>query len=95
MGDLASALGLAMRAGKLAWGLNASLQAQSLPGALVLIASDAGNSVRREVLHHGLPGLTIELDKVALGAAIGRGSVAIVTVLDEGIAMRIRALLRI
>lgn len=90
-----SALGLAMRAGKLAWGLRASVQAAASPGSLLLIASDAGEAARREVLHHNLSGITIDLDKVALGSAIGRGSVALVTVVDEGMATRIRSLLTI
>jgi ribosomal protein L7Ae-like RNA K-turn-binding protein len=81
-------LGLARRAGKLICGLEAVLE-HAGGAAMILLASDAGNSVKREALRLNRHTVTLPHSKAELGAAVGRGTCAIAAVtgaaFDRGI----------
>ncbi|MDR1669355.1 MAG: ribosomal L7Ae/L30e/S12e/Gadd45 family protein [Oscillospiraceae bacterium] len=83
-------LGLAYRAGKVAWGLEA---VRSAKARLILLADGAGNAVTREIVRlsdkTGTPVKGIPADKNALGRAIGKSVCAVVSVNDEGFAKSI------
>jgi ribosomal protein L7Ae-like RNA K-turn-binding protein len=75
-------IGLARRAGKLACGSDAAADAAGRAG-LILLASDAGNTVRREAAGYGKQVTGLPHSKEELGRAVGRESCAIAAVTDE------------
>ena len=85
-----SALGMAMRAGKLATGDDTALKAvQHGKARLVLVAADASDNTKKKYRDkcatYGVR-LAEAFDRYALGAAIGKADRVIVAVLDNGFA---------
>jgi len=89
-----SALGLAMRAGKLAIGEEGVLQAiRSGQARLVVMAEDASDNTRKKFsdkCRHYHVELAECFDRYELGGAIGKEARVLVAVLDEGLARLIR-----
>lgn len=91
--DALQALGLARRAGAAAIGTRAVREA-ARAGRLqaVLLARDAAPGARRRLgTAARAPGIRLAVlgDRAALGAAVGRGPVAVVGVTDPGLAERV------
>lgn len=90
-------LGLALRASRVCAGEDLCREAVAGHKArLLLLAGDAGESVRRRAEHLSgpkLPLITLEQGKEELGAALGRTSCALCAVTDLGFACRIADLL--
>lgn len=90
-------LGLALRAGRVTAGEDLCREAVTAHKArLLLLASDAGENTRRRfgrLATEKLPLISLEQDKSALGAALGRDTCAVCAVTDLGFASRIAALL--
>lgn len=85
-----SALGMAMRAGKLATGDDTAMKAVRQGKAkLVLLAADASDNTRKKYRDkcatYGVK-LVEAFDRYALGAAIGKADRVIVAVLERGFA---------
>ena len=92
--DALRMIGMALRAGRLEVGDDAVSDACRLKRCrLLLVASDAGESVQRQTAHFASEGpcLLAELpcSKEALGAALGRKSCAVAAVTDLGLAQAI------
>ncbi|HUC90929.1 MAG TPA: ribosomal L7Ae/L30e/S12e/Gadd45 family protein [Paenibacillus sp.] len=90
-----SALGMAMRAGKLATGDETVLKAvKQGKAALVLVAGDASDNTKKKYRDkcatYGVPLLEV-FDRFTLGAAIGKEERVIVGVADSGFAGMIRS----
>jgi ribosomal protein L7Ae-like RNA K-turn-binding protein len=73
-------LGLARRAGKLACGIEAVLDAGD--AVLILTASDAGRSVIREAERLNTRQTALPYDKKTFGSAVGRATCAIAALTD-------------
>ena len=92
MDSIASLLGLALRAGRLAVGEEPVRTAsRSHKAYLLLLASDAADNTIRRAHHFTQTGtnticLTIPVTKEALGAPLGRASCAMLAVTDVGFA---------
>ncbi|MBQ2749167.1 MAG: ribosomal L7Ae/L30e/S12e/Gadd45 family protein [Clostridia bacterium] len=89
-------LGLARRAGKLTYGETSCREAISREHvALVILASDAGESVKRTFTRlceaKSIPIYTMQETKSVLGAAIGKEICSVVTVNNKGFADSILA----
>lgn len=88
-----SYLGLAMRAGKLAFGDEGVLKAvRSGQARLVVMAEDASDNTRkkfRDKCSHYNVALVECFDRYELGAAIGKDARVLVAVLDSGLARMI------
>lgn len=92
--DVLQALGLALRAGRAAVGTGAVREAAAGGELrLVVVARDAGDNavsrIRGALRRSGAPRVPIGT-RAELGAALGRGPVAVVGVTDRGLAERIR-----
>ena len=88
---ICSWFGLARRAGKLAVGYRqVCLMIEQQKVKVLVIAGDAGASIKREILRmaevFAVP-VFIVLDKNKLGHCIGRDSLAVVAMLDEGMSI--------
>ncbi|GHV34555.1 hypothetical protein FACS18949_10830 [Clostridia bacterium] len=59
---------------------------------LILLASDAGGNTRKWVERLAKP-LDIRMDKAALGAVFGRGTLSVVAITNAGLAAEIREIL--
>jgi ribosomal protein L7Ae-like RNA K-turn-binding protein len=75
-------LGLAKRAGKIACGMDAVMNAAG-GSMLVILANDAGNSVKRKAERSGTQTMTLPYTKEELGRAIGRKTCAIAALADK------------
>jgi ribosomal protein L7Ae-like RNA K-turn-binding protein len=75
-------LGLARRAGKLVCGSDAVKEA-SVRAKLILIAGDAGNTVKREANRYGKQVIELPFGKEELGSAVGRSECAVAAVIDK------------
>ncbi|MDR1693262.1 MAG: hypothetical protein LBR72_07880 [Oscillospiraceae bacterium] len=88
-------LGLAYRAGKVVWGLDAVAGAKG-QAAVFLLANDAGNAARREAERlSAMTGTLLKIlpvDKAGLGAALGKPPCAVAAVTDQGFARSILTL---
>ena len=83
-------LGLARRAGKLAYGEDmTSLAVRDKRARAICTASDATERVVNFAESSGVPHLPLSLTKDELGALIGRASCAQLAILDVGIAASI------
>ncbi len=94
--DYLTLLGLAMRAGKVAYGDESVKEAfYTSHVALILLSSDAGNrtaeSFKRLAAKHGVRLLTLPETKQDLGHAIGKGLCAVAAVTNKGFAESIAA----
>ncbi|MCR3923515.1 MAG: ribosomal L7Ae/L30e/S12e/Gadd45 family protein [Firmicutes bacterium] len=94
-----SLLGMARRAGKIAWIEDANLAAiRSGQAKLLLLAGDAGDAVakkyRNKSKSYGVP-IFVIANKNELGRALGTSPRAAITVLDDGFAKRLHELLTI
>ncbi len=82
-------LGLAYKAGKVVWGLDAVRTAKN-KACLVVLANDAGAAVKREVQRlfedTAIPVETVPYDKQTLGNALGKSLCAVLAVTDAGFA---------
>ncbi len=85
-------LGLAYKAGKVVWGLDAVKIAKGQT-RLILLANDAGAAVKREVLrlfeNTVIPVETLPYDKQTLGNVLGKSLCAVLAVTDGGFAKSI------
>ena len=84
-------LGLARRAGKLAFGDELVREAcMEKKARCVMAASDAGESTAKKAAFYAeranVPFLVLPADKQTLGAAIGKGGCAVCAVTDIGLA---------
>lgn len=90
-------LGLARKASRVSAGEDLCREAVAGHKArLLLLSSDAGESVQRRAVRLSspkLPLITLEQGKEELGQALGRSSCALCAVTDLGFAVRIAALL--
>lgn len=91
MDNIASFLGLAKKAGKLAIGeepVGSACRAKK--ASLVLLAADSAVNTVRRAAHFseigGVPSLTLPLDKGQVGLAVGRASCAMLALTDIGMA---------
>ena len=94
--DYLTSLGLAMRAGKVAYGETTVKDAVfTKHTALVHLASDAGNSLRRTFerlcREKHIPLIVLPEEKHRLGAAIGKEMCSVAAVLNKGLADSIAA----
>ncbi|MDF2717017.1 MAG: ribosomal protein L7ae [Paenibacillus sp.] len=89
-----SYMGLAMRAGKLAFGEEGVLKAiRSGQARLVVMAEDASDNTRkkyRDKCQHYNVELSERFSRYELGAAIGKEARVLVAVLDSGLAQLIK-----
>lgn len=92
-----SYMGLAMRAGKLAFGEEGVLKAiRSGQARLVVLAEDASDNTRKKFqdkCRHYNVALSESFSRYELGAAIGKEERVLVAVLDSGLAQRIKTCL--
>ena len=91
MDNIASFLGLILRAGRLAVGEEPVLAAcMGHKASLLLLAQDAADNTIRRASHYSETGnalcLTLPMNKVQLGEALGRASCAVVAVTEIGFA---------
>lgn len=91
-----TSLGLAQRAGKLAYGeITVKDAVFNKHVALILLSSDAGNSLKRTferlAKEKNIPLLVLPDDKKSLGAAIGKEMCSVAAVLNKGLADSIAA----
>ena len=98
MDNIPALLGLALRAGRLAVGeepVGAACRCHK--GYLLLLASDAADNTIRRALHFSQAGkticLTLPLSKEEVGAALGRGTCAMLALTDVGFAASVAKLL--
>lgn len=89
---LVGLLGLALRSRALAIGRTACRRAAARGRLyLVIVARDAGKSIERDAgMSAARQRLRSDLDKVQLGALLGRASVAVVGLMDENLARGIQ-----
>ena len=85
-----------MRAGKVLYGVETCRDAVfNQHTALIILSSDAGNSIRRTferlTREKNIPLLIAEETKAQLGAAIGKGVCAVVAIINKGLAVSIAA----
>lgn len=97
MDKLLQMMGLARRASLLNAGEEVVANAiHAHKARLVLLAEDAGERTRkkiRQLAGERVPVMTVPVDKVRLGAALGKESCAVAAVLDGGFAAKLSAML--
>ncbi|QGP93265.1 Ribosomal protein L7Ae/L30e/S12e/Gadd45 family protein [Neomoorella glycerini] len=98
MNDVYNLLGLAYRAGKVAWGYQAVMTALKRRKVyLLLLAGDSSPRLRGKLLatcrEYGSQGIIFG-DKVTIGAALGKPPCAVVGVTDANLARLIRQQVR-
>ncbi|KYH32175.1 L7Ae/L30e/S12e/Gadd45 family ribosomal protein [Neomoorella mulderi] len=94
MNDVYNLLGLAYRAGKVAWGYQAVMAALKRRKVfLLLMAGDSSPRLKRKLLttcrEYAIEGIVYG-DKVTMGAALGKPPCAVVGVTDANLARLIR-----
>lgn len=97
---LTGLLGLARRAGKLAFGSDAAQRAVAGGSAsLVLVSADASpgtaEKARRECEKYGVSVAALPIGSRAFGEAIGRGDTAVAAITDRSFARGIKEICRL